>query len=242
MPLSILNLESIGTIPTSIKMSPRGFRYGFIENIFLPAAYEPLRRVFPPESRFSVTEENIMITLGGVYYDAREHHGHTDHLLDLDPLWHRALHEAASAEFIKALSENTGVACNSLRGFGFNLGKRGYGFRRPHLDGSARSKHPARTRLVAMLYLGSSPSETVGGTKIYDTDEKTIVFEAPRLYNSLLFFEQHPDAWHGYPILEEDIERKTLQFTYNLEPQRIEPSLSWGYRLRHPQALFQPYP
>ena len=37
----------------------------------------------------------------------------------------------------------------------------------------------------------------------------------------MLFFEQHPEVWHGYESITDNSERQALALTYNQEPARI---------------------
>lgn len=227
--LKFLNEETLQSLRSQVRIAPAGFRYSFVTNIFKPEAYEHLWSKYPPVEKFRYVEvvDNFKNPSTKVYngprYGSREHHGCIDHLVDLDPIWKDVLAELSSPQAIKALNEATGIKFNSVREFAFNYGKKGCEIK-PHLDSSARTKDPYRTTVVCLLYFAPKPGGGPGGTCVYDTDRETILLEAPDLCNSMLFFEQHPDAWHGYKTITADAERRNMQVTYN--------SISWPVKLK----------
>ena len=218
--LRFFNSGSLSKLRDHIKVSPAGFRYGFLENVFREDRYQELVETYPPFSLFHFHEDGYKKVFEGPYYDSHDHAGCDHHLRVLPAVWQELLREAASDEFIQMFRKASGVEFNSLRNFSFKYGRKGCEIR-PHLDQASRSKGPGASRLVSMWYFSSRPGGGPGGTAIYDRDRKTILFEAPVLRNSMLFFEQHPEVWHGYETIKDDSERHALALTYNQEPARI---------------------
>lgn len=239
--LKFLNEEALRSLRGEIRMAPAGFRYGFVTGIFKPGVYEELWSKYPPVEKFRYVEvvddfKNPSTKVyNGPRYGSREHNGCIDHLADLNPVWKEVLVELASPEAVQRLNEATGIAFNSVREFAFNYGKKGCEIK-PHLDSSARTKDVYRTRIVCLLYFAPRPGGGPGGTLVYDKDRETILLEAPDLYNSMLFFEQHPDAWHGYKTITADAERRNMQVTYNLINRPVRIKTSFWHRMFCPHA------
>lgn len=239
--LKFLDEQALGALRSQIRIAPAGFRYGFITGVFKPSAYEELWNAYPSLDTFRYVEiaDDFKNPSSKVYngprYGSREHNGCMDHLTGIDPIWKAVLAELASPSASAALNEATGVAFNSVREFAFNYGKKGCEIK-PHLDGSARTSDPYRTRIVFLFYFAPRPGGGPGGTCLYDADRRTALFEAPDLCNSLLFFEQHPDAWHGYRAISTDAERRNMQVTYNLISRPVRPKTSLWHRLFCPHA------
>lgn len=62
----------------------------------------------------------------------------------------------------------------------------------------------------------------VSGTRLYANDRKTVLFEVPDMCNSFFFFEQHPDAWHGFPEVPYGTSRRLVSIAYSFEKPPIK--------------------
>lgn len=219
--LRFFNQESFISLPSKIQVSPAGFRYGFLENVFCPGVYEELLGTFPAFDFFSYHEDDYKKVYEGPYYDSHAHRGCPHSLKRVPKIWKELLREASSEEFISLFRKVSGVDFNSLRNFSFKYGKNGCEIK-PHLDQASRSGNRGASKLVSMWYFSEKEGPTSGGTCIYSSqDRKTILFEVSTLRNSMLFFEQHQEAWHGYEAIRDESRRKALALTFNTEPERI---------------------
>lgn len=217
--LKFFNSEAISSIPPRIKVSPAGFRYAFVENVFQEPVYKELVRGYPPFGMFTYHEDAFKKVYEGPYYDSHDHHGCAHHLKNLSAVWKEVLREAMSEEFVTAFSQASGVPFNSLRNFSFKYGKEGCEIK-PHLDQASLGKK-GQSRLVSMWYFAGNAAGGPGGTCIYDTDRQTILAEARHLYNSMVFFEQHPVAWHGYKPMPAGADRYAMAITFNEENRTL---------------------
>ena len=224
--MKFFNRATFENIPQKIKIAPAGFRIGFLSDVFQEDLYHKLLTAYPPFSLFTHVEDEFKNVFEGPYFDAKEHRGCKDHLSHLPSVWHELLLEANSQEFTSLFSNAASVPFNGVRNFSFKWGKEGNHIK-PHLDQAAKSKNSARSRIVCMFYFGEQKGKNPGGTCIYAKDRETPILEADMLYNSMLFFEQHPDAWHGYKSLVGSEERKAMAITFfsDSHPPKIKTSM-----------------
>lgn len=221
-----------------MQKSPGGFHFCFSQNVFTEDAYRKLQTAYPPVDVFKPLVDDYKNVYEGPYYDSKEHNGRLTNFKNIDLIWHDLAREASSEEFISLFSSSIGIPFNSLRNFSFKYGREG-NFIRPHLD-RASTGHAYASKIVCMFYFAKTPGLGSGGTAIYDTDRETILGEAKDLFNSMLFFEQHPHAWHGYRPLPTGAERFALAMTFNLEKEPIPITTSFLLKLLH--ALFKNNP
>ena len=235
--LHFIREEAVRNLGNCIATAPAGFRYGFIEGIFHDDAYDRLVATYPPISTFGTINKpsggGYKKFSGGPAYYVGEHRGCICHLQStVHPLWRSVIAEFASPTFTALLSRITGIRCNTLCNFGFSYGKAGSSLT-PHIDGAIRpgDQSPAHSTIAALLYCNPTPS-TSGGTAIYAPDRTTEIFRVPHLRNGFLFFEQHLDAWHGFPELPPNTERFVVSVTYSVATPAIPLHTSWTHRLR----------
>ena len=174
-----------------VRVSPRGFRYGFLSGIFTEETYERLVEAFPSVQSFRLVDRRSggrrRRFFVGPLYDANRHHGCVCHLASLPTVWQEALSELASLSFVARLSAATGVDFNSLCTFGFTYGNEGC-VQEPHLDGAVREGDTSEihSRLACLVYMNRDPGGP-GGTCIYDLDRTTVIYQAPSMRNGLFF-------------------------------------------------------
>ncbi|HYU64825.1 MAG TPA: hypothetical protein VEK36_00975 [Candidatus Paceibacterota bacterium] len=235
MQLQYFNTQAFSNIGTTLQHAPAGFRYGFINNIFKESEYENLISTFPDVRRFKLVDKmsggGRKRFYTGPVYNANTHLGCICHFHYLSSLWKNVLGEAFSDEFKLRLSQFAGMPFNSVSVFGFTYGNEGC-VQEPHVDGAVREydEGPIKSVLTAIIYMNRSP-EGSSGTCMYAPDRSTVLFQAPRLRNGLFFFEQHPQAWHGFPIMPQDTERHILALAYSNEKIPIKLKKSWAHRL-----------
>lgn len=232
---NFFNDRAIVQLQKNVRTAPRGFRYGFVKDIFKDDVYEKLIKTFPPVETFTLVDKQSggghkRFYVGPVYSTVQSH-GCVCHLRSLPILWQRTLEESASAAFINRLQWATGVTFNSLCNFGLAYSNTGC-VQEPHLDGAVRSgdKNSIHSTIAGLLYCNKSTGGP-GGTRVYDIDRKTIIFEVPCLHNSFFFFEQHPDAWHGFPLVGDGHDRRLVSVAYSIEQEPIILKDSFFHRL-----------
>ena len=226
MDSAYLSPDFFQRLKQGVQMSPHGFRYGYVDRVFRDDIYEQLVATFPDTNTFKVTDKmsgggHKKFYVGPVY-DCNKAWGSLLPLLQqIDPLWQTIAREFASPQFIQSIQEATGIPCNTLATFGFTYGNQGCE-QGPHLDGAIRPGDTSQVHstIASLLYFNPNP-DPIGGTELYDTDRKTLIFRAPHLKNGLFFFEQHPDSWHGYPPLPAGSERHLVSLAFSQEPRAI---------------------
>ncbi len=234
-PPSVINIQTLNAIRDNQKTAPAGFRYGFIEDLFRHDFYQRLVATFPDPKKFKL----ISKMSGGGHkkfylgpeYAANRTPGCGCALLDVSPEWQKVFRICNSPKFISYLSEKTGVPCNSLCNFGFTYGNEGC-HQEAHVDGAVRADDPneIKATLALLLYFNPEKSE-IGGTYVCLPDRETIIMQAPHLFNSAFYFEQHPDAWHGFPEMPAGAERHLVSLTYSLEHKPVPVNNSFLHRL-----------
>lgn len=222
--IELFDVNSIEAAKKTFRTATSGFQYGFIANVFKEDVYQELMAVFPDVRQFKLVDK---MSGGGhkrfyitSHYDVSKNFGCWCHLRFFPAIWQKVLQESASPEFISFLSGAAGVKFNSLATFGHTYGNEGC-VQEPHIDGAVREdrgEYPST--LATLLYFNEKPDNT-GGTCVYDVDRKTVLFQAPSLRNGMFFFKQHPDAWHGFPMMPAGAERRLVSLAYSLEKSPI---------------------
>ncbi len=232
--MNFFDANSIENAKKDFKTTSSGFRYGFIPNVFKEKVYQELMVTFPDVRQFKLVDK---MSGGGhkrfyiaPYYEVSKNFGCWCHLRFFPAIWQEVLQESASPELISFLSKATGVECNSLATFGHTYGNEGC-VQEPHIDGAVREdrgEYPSN--LATLLYFNEKP-DNIGGTCVYATDRKTVLFQAPSMRNGMIFFQQHPDAWHGFPMMPPAAERRLVSLAYSLEKSPIQLKNSLLHRL-----------
>lgn len=231
----IFNVESIEKARIHIRVSPSGFRYGFIPNIFHDEVYRELMATFPDVRKFKLVDK---MSGGGhkrfyiaPHYDVNKHMGCWCHLRFYSPIWQKVFQESASPKFISFLSHTLGVPCNSLAVFGHTYGNEGC-VQGAHIDGAVRDDDYGehKSTLATLLYFNERP-DNISGTCIYAPDKKTVLFQAPSMRNGMFFFQQHPQAWHGFPMIPTGAERRLVSLAYGQESRSIGLKESFLHRV-----------
>lgn len=221
MSLNYFDLRAIRALKNTVQYAPSGFRFGFITGILKEDVYSSLIAAFPDVRRFVLVDKQSgggrKRFYVGPHYASVKHRGCICHLRRVTELWRGVVRESASAEFMDALSGATGVRFNSLCNFGFTYGNEGC-MQETHIDGAVRSDDvsPIKSTIACLLYCNAEAGGA-SGTRLYASDRKTIFYEVPNLRNSLFFFEQHPDAWHGFPEVSSGESRQLISLSYSLE-------------------------
>lgn len=228
--IKYFDIDSIEAAKKTFKTADSGFQYGFINNIFKENVYRELMASFPDVRKFKLIDK---MAGGGrkrfyiaTHYDVSKNFGCKCHLHFFPSIWKEVLQEVDSPEFISFLSGATGVRCNSLASFVHMYGNEGC-MQEPHIDGAVREDHGKYpSTLATLLYLNEKP-DNIGGTCVYATDRKKVLFQAPSMRNGMFFFEQHLNAWHGFSIMPPGAERRLVSLAYSLEesPVRLKNSL-----------------
>lgn len=232
--IEFFDIDSIKAAAKKFSYAPSAFRYGYIANLFKEDVYKKLVETFPLVSEFKLVDKQSGGGRKRFYigpaYDASKNWGCVCHLRGLPKIWKDVLNESISPEFASLFREATGVNFNSLCAFGFTYGNEGC-MQEAHIDGAVRENdpNPIHSTIACLMYFNKEEGGT-GGTCVYATDRKTILFQAPSLRNGLFFFEQHPDAWHGFPIMPPGSERRLVSLAYSLEKSPINLKTSITHR------------
>ncbi len=229
--MSNFSVSFFDNLKASRSISKTGVRHGFCDSVFKPDIYERLKAEFPDPTKFTLVDKNDSggghkrFYVGPEYVAARDYdslHG----VQSVSSLWKSIIDEVASHHFIEGVATATGVTCNSICNFGFAYGNEGC-IQEPHLDGAIRKGAKSRVKsTVALLLYINEAKDPVSATELYDTDRKTILAKGTTMQNSLFFFEQHPDSWHGFPLVPKGHTRQIVSLSYGWEDVVSEPR--WG--------------
>ncbi len=222
-PLSFFSEESIAR--ADIRFAREGFRYGFIADVFQEGAFLNLVEHFPSVEKFKRVDKmsgggRKRFFVGPEYASGKDD-GCLCSFFGAENPWRLLAHEAARPDFVGFFSGVMGVSFNSLCNFGLTFGNEGC-VQEPHIDGAAREGDPSpvHSTWASIVYFNTDPNP-VGGTCVYAPDRTTMLFSAPSMRNGLFFFEQHPAAWHGFPVMPKGAERRILSLSYSNEPRPI---------------------
>lgn len=219
------NVDAFKKLKEERKTAVRGFKYGFVTNVFKEDVYEELIKTFPDVTKFELVDKESggghkRFYVGKNYYNGKNW-GSIRHMSDLPEIWKEVLKESGSKELIKLVEDSTGVKCNSLCNFGFTYGDEGC-IQGPHIDGAARPNDPSPVHAtIACLMYFNKEKGGVAGTEVYDVDRKTVLFAVPDLRNSFFYFEQHPDSWHGFPRVPKGADRRLVSLSFSSDPKYI---------------------
>jgi hypothetical protein len=225
--MKYFNEKALEDLKRGVRRAPSGFRYGFVPGIFREEVYEAVVDGFPDVTSFRLKDLDEKHAGGGrkrfyagpSYYSGA-HYGSSRMFTKVSDIWRGIIEEADSEEFKGLLSDATSVPFNSICNLGFAYGKEG-SVQEAHLDGAVTDMRKAISSSIAcLLYLNREPGG-VCGTRVYAPDRTTVLYEVPDLRNSLFFFEQHQDAWHGFPEVPAGANRRILSLSYSREPVPI---------------------
>lgn len=208
-----------------------GVRNGFVDNILFADKYDELVGALPDPHTYTLVDKQSggghkRFYVGPVYLSGKDF-GSVYHMRQLPSVWQDFLKEAGSKEFIELLSGTTQIKFNSLNNFGLAYGDKGC-VQEPHLDGAIRSGDTSRIKgNIALLMYFNKTADPVSATELYDVDRKTILAKGFTMRNSMFFFEQHVNSWHGFPTVPHGHTRHILSLAYSNEARHVP--LSWSY-------------
>ena len=120
--------------------------------------------------------------------------------------WNEFYRYVGSDEFTSKMREFSGVPINKLRHFSFSY-MRKRGFQLAHIHNTGPST------LIMMIYFSKNWKKgDPGGTFVStEEDESTMIYEPYNLDNSVMIFQDGPNAGHGVRPIEKEVERKAVQ-------------------------------
>jgi hypothetical protein len=230
--LQFINEEALAA--ADIRIAPAGFRYGFVDGFIREWAYEKLRTEIPDVRSFQLVDKmsgggHKRFYVGPAYAAGKD--GGCACMFRQLPTWRAFMQETASSSAMHLMSEKMGIGFNSLANFGLTFGDGGC-VQEAHVDGAVREydEGPVKSKWATIVYFNPD-SKGAGGTCVYDTDRATVLFQAPSMRNGLFFFEQHPQAWHGFPMMPEGAERRILSLAYSNEKRPINLQIGLAHQL-----------
>ena len=238
---SLIHPDFFARLRAGTVRAPAGFSYGFAAPLFREDAYAELVASFPDVSAFILKDRESgggrKRFYVGPRYASAEHHGCICRLRRIPDIWRAAFDEFSSVSCMESLRAATGIRLNSLANFGFTYGNEGC-VQEPHIDGAVRSDDltPIKATIACLIYCNAR-SGNIGGTEIYLPDRTTRIFSVPDMRNAFLFFEQHPDAWHGFPPLPAGHDRRLVSLAYSHESPPLRLTRSFLHRLLCPANI-----
>jgi hypothetical protein len=219
-------------IQTATKVTKTAVTCGFVDEVFTKEAFDSLIHSFPGQKEFTLYDKTNSgggrkrFYVGPEYVLSRNGTS-AYHLRHLSPPWKQLFKECLSSEFIQALSRATNTDCNTLLNFGIAYSDAGC-LQEPHLDGAVRAGGSlVGEGSVAVLFYFNEDPDPISATEVYDVDRKTILLKGTTMRNSMTFFVQHANAWHGFPRVPEGRTRKIVSVFYaqTTDPKAVTWSL-----------------
>ena len=206
---NIINWGSVDNQSNSFK-NQTPFRFAFIEDFFEREFYEKLFETYPKIDETWTLGETSTKTQFIKFWNGLGPNDVVVH--DDDPQyseeWNKLKRYVQSEEFVEKIRKFSGVTVNKLKYFNFMSYSKG-GFQEPHIHNVGPST------LIIMIYLSKNwVKGSPGGTYMAsDTNESSIIFEPYNLDNSVIIFQDGPQAAHGIRLITKDVERRALQIT-----------------------------
>jgi hypothetical protein len=223
--------SALNRLKSATVVAKTGVRHGFVDGILFEDKYNELIDALPDHRTFTLVDKQSggghkRFYVGPVYLSGKDF-GSVYHMRGLPRIWQEFLAEAGSRELITLLSESTGTKFNSLNNFGVAYGDEGC-IQEPHIDGAIRSGDASLIKgNIALLMYFNRVADPISATELYDLDRKTVLAKGYTMRNSVFFFEQHPNSWHGFPEVPHEHTRHILSLAYSDEARHIP--LRWSF-------------
>jgi len=205
----IINWENVFKQSENFRNS-KPFKFAFIEGFFEEDFYKQLFDSYP---KFDDSWDHI--TTYDKNHWSKKWNDTSEHGIvrdgddpSLGDAWNLLKQYASSQEFSDNFKKFTQVPVAKLKHFHF-IGMNQGGFQLPHIHNVGPST------LVMMVYFSKGwKNGDPGATYVAsELDESSILFEPYNLDNTMVLFQDSPNAVHGARYLEKDVERKALQIT-----------------------------
>ena len=204
---NIINWDSVDNQSNSFK-NQTPFRFAFIEDFFEREFYEKLFETYPKIDETWTLGETSTKTQFIKFWNGLGPNDVVVH--DDDPQyseeWNKLKRYVQSEEFVEKIRKFSGVPVNKVKSLAFMLLTRG-GYQLPHIHDVGPST------LILMLYFSKNWNKgDPGGTYVTtEEDESKMIFEPYNLDNSVIIFQDGPNAGHGVRRITKDVERRAIQ-------------------------------
>ena len=218
----IINWENVFKQSKNFQSS-KPFKFAFIDGFFKEDFYEKLYSSYP---KFDNSWDHI--TTYDKNHWSKKWVNTSEHAVviegddsSLGIEWNLLKQYASTKEFSDNFKKFANVPVSKLKHFHY-IGMTQGGFQLPHFHNVGPST------LIIMAYFSKGWKKgDPGATYVAsDIDESSILFEPYNLDNTMVIFQDSPNAIHGAIYVEKDIERKALQIT--LEEWSLDAGWSGG--------------
>ncbi len=204
----IVNWENVFN-HTSEFQSRKPAKWAFIEEFFDRKFYEKLHNSYPEWDDTWGKKTGFDKNSNYKMWNDKEPNDILDKFVEdsrFSDAWNEFYRYIDSEEFANRMREFSGMPVNRLKHFSFSYMRKG-GFQLAHIHNVGPST------LIMMLYFSKNWKDgDPGGTYIStEEDESTMIFEPYNLDNSVMIFQDGPNAGHGVRPIEKDVERKAVQ-------------------------------
>lgn len=189
------------------------FRYEYIQEVINENFYKKLLEEYPKldefenGSDFSKVQLFIDCKINGESLESKT----IDKNLQFSENWKIFKNYVKSEAFLKNMRKFTGIQVNKLTMFKF-IAYRNGGFQLPHAHGVGE-----KTLIVFFYFSPNWKDGEAGGTYFArDFDESEIIFEPYDLNNSMVLFQDVPNAIHGTRMITNGRERKAIQLVLEI--------------------------
>lgn len=205
----IINWESFYKNSDTFKNN-KPFRFAFVEEVFNRDFYEKLYQTYPKYDESWTNYQDYSRSSRNKEFGDPALCSDKDNPA-LSKEWNELFRYLASEEFIKNLSKFTGMDLKKSIRAGFINSHKG-DFSLPHVDGYLNPDGSMNVRFSILAYFNKGWQKgEPGGTYICENeDESSLIFEPHNLDNSLMCFEQMPNAWHGSRYITKDVRRQAF--------------------------------
>ena len=169
------------------------FSFMFVQGAIKQEVYDKLVAEWPSEEKFRLFNEVMKRVHVGPSKIFKTGESVNMNFPELSETWNEFANYVASEEYIKNLSEITGMKLTQLTEFGLLEGKKG-DFVHPHIDEAVYNQ------TSSLYYFTKDWKREFGGATCILTNDSydNVVFEPNALDNNYLLFHETNNAWHGY--------------------------------------------
>ena len=184
-------------------------KWEFLEEFFVSDFYEKLYETYPKKDDSWFVESSNDKSAYRKWWAGKKDGNHISSDVE-DPnfseSWNKFYHYLFSAEFLSNIRKFSGVPVTKTKTVTFMLLTRG-GYQLPHIHNVGSST------LILMFYFNKNWKKgDPGGTYVTtEEDESKMIFEPYNLDNSVIVFQDGPNAGHGVRRITKDVERRAIQ-------------------------------
>lgn len=212
--LDIFNWERIFQSKEDFE-NKKPFPYGFGTKVLQKNFYDYLVETYPGvDEKWYIPKDFSRSAIKRLFGNDSKNQAYDNDDSSLSTYWNKFRHYLFTKEFFENFSKYTGIKLSGIRHFVFIKNRKG-DFNMPHLHWESSREEDYSYKITVLMYFCKGWHKgDLGGTYVCESeDESSIIFEATDLDNSMIWFKETPNSWHGSKYITKDVVRPSIQFT-----------------------------